>query len=158
LWLATDGLAADQLINFARVVDGRWNKSNEQTRIFDTVAYRVGESVKCSPPKGAAPGTASACGEIIDYAVTDPAWTDDWGWYFYIVEIIRWENGEVTARYAYWSFPPHGKKTGNRKGWKWGQYGPEDRLPVMLSLAEKAQELIRKHMSPNASAGERHEL
>jgi hypothetical protein len=112
---------------------------------------RIGETVKCPPPKGATPGTPTAYGTIIDYVAANPAWTDDWGWYFYIVEIIKWQNSDLTARFGYWSFPPHGKTSGKRKGWKWGQYGPEDRLPVMLSLMEKGQQLIRKHPAPSDS-------
>ncbi len=84
-----------------------------------------------NPPE-AVPDGKPRKGKVVDYVDVDPVEDPEWGWYYYVSELIEWSGGGKSVRLAYY-YAPHGS---NR--WLWGgQYSIEDEPLVIKALIDR---------------------
>jgi hypothetical protein len=97
----------------------------------EPLPQRTGKQVHFSPPQSVEEG-ASRTGDVIDSVQSGPHRDDEWGYYLYFSELIRWKDNTTSVRLAYY-YAPFGA---NR--WLWGgQYSIEDTPAVIKDLIEK---------------------
>jgi hypothetical protein len=101
------------------------------TKYPDPLPVRRGAEVNFNPPE-AVPDGKPRKGKVVDYVDVDPVEDPEWGWYYYVSELIEWSGGGKSVRLAYY-YAPHGS---NR--WLWGgQYSIEDEPLVIKALIDR---------------------
>jgi hypothetical protein len=93
---------------------------------------KVGNKVEFSSVSGTLPKfTRSRVGTIIDEVWTDAYQNNDFIWYIYTSQLVRWTDGTRSIRMTYYYKPAYSKR------WTFGRFSPEDTPSII-------QELIRK--------------
>jgi hypothetical protein len=93
----------------------------------------VGRDVNFPPPKGAPPGTPPAHGTVIKVISEPPVYWEDWGWYWYYAQLIRWDDQTETIQITY-----RDCGLSNRRYWHYGgQNSIEDQPAVVKALCHK---------------------
>jgi len=92
----------------------------------------MGKTVRFSSPKSTG-GNDYITGMVVDSVSVDPVRHEEWGWYYYVSDLIEWDSDKSRSiRISYYYAPPGGAK------WIFGgQYSMEDKPCVIRQVLEK---------------------
>lgn len=95
---------------------------------------RIGKPVKFKPPKGAI-NTKEKSGRVIDSIASGPHLDADWGYYYYVSDLIEWpgeSQSNRSIRLGYYYAPIGSDK------WRWGgQYSIEDSPKIIHAILQQ---------------------